>query len=365
MTRYILPIALGMCAAAMLHASAPAPVPLRLLRGGEEAPGPATRRGPIVLAEVHAQPAARADGLDARFVELYNSNPFPQRVGGWTLSGALEFTFPQGYSIPALGRVVIAPHADDVATIYGLTGVLQASRADAFEYTAQLRLHDELGAELFSVKIKDSDPWPAGIAGSGHTLVLARPSLGQTNPAAWSCSALPGGSPGAAEPARSTSRAMLLINELIPHSANSGGAVELINAGASTVSLAGCTISSAKTSASYTFPAGATLAPHALLAVDEATLGFAVTGAKDEILLRAPAAESSAVIDAVRLPAVPLGGAYGRSPDGSSRLALLSLPTPGSRNAPRTQSPVVLNEIMYHPLTENRDHEYIATSRAG
>ena len=138
MTRYILPIALGMCAAAILHASAPAPVPLRLLRGGEEAPGPATRRGPIVLAEVHAQPAARADGLDARFVELYNSNPFPHRLGGWTLSGALEFSFPQGYSIPALGRVVIAPHAADVATIYGLTGVLQASRADAFEYTAHL-----------------------------------------------------------------------------------------------------------------------------------------------------------------------------------------------------------------------------------
>lgn len=359
MTRFILSIALGLCAAAILHASAPAPVPLRLLHGGEEAPGPATRRGPIVLAEVHAQPPARADGLDARFVELYNSNPFPQRVGGWTLSGALEFTFPQGYSIPALGRIVIAPRAADVASIYGLTGVLQASRDNAFGYTAQLQLHDELGAELFSFKIKDSDPWPAGIAGSGHSLVLARPSLGQTNPSAWSRSALPGGSPGAAEPSRSASRATLLINELIPHSPSADGAVELINAGDEPIDLSGCTIASAKSSASYTFPSGATIAPHSLLAVDEATLGFAVTGAKDEILLRAPAAESSAVIDAVRLPAVPIGGAYGRSPDASCRLALLSLPTPESRNAPRTQSPVVLNEIMYHPLTENRDHEYI------
>lgn len=312
-----------------------------------------------MLAEVHAQPSARADGLDARFVELYNSNPFPQRVGGWTLSGALEFTFPQGYSIPALGRIVIAPRAADVASIYGLTGVLQASRDNAFGYTAQLQLHDELGAELFSFKIKDSDPWPAGIAGSGHSLVLARPSLGQTNPSAWSRSALPGGSPGAAEPSRSASRATLLINELIPHSPSADGAVELINAGDEPIDLSGCTIASTKRGAAYAFPAGASIAPHSLVAVDEAALGFAVTGAKDEILLRAPSGESSAVIDAVRLPAVPLGGAYGRSPDASSRLAILSSPTPGARNAPRAQSPVVLNEIMYHPLTESRDHEYI------
>ena len=34
---------------------------------------------------------------DLRFVELYNSNPYPERIGGFVLSGGLSFAFPSGY----------------------------------------------------------------------------------------------------------------------------------------------------------------------------------------------------------------------------------------------------------------------------
>lgn len=348
---------------ALLSADAAAlrPVPDRLVHGGTEAPGPATRRGPIVLTEVHAEPGPRADGRDVRFIELYNANPYPQRMGGWKLTGDLAYTFPAGYRMPGLSYLVIAVSPADVEAVYGLTGVLGATGGAKFSYSAEFVLSDEIGAELFNLKIKDSDPWPAGVAGSGHSLVLARPTRGQSEPSAWSRSVRPGGSPGAAEPDAPAAFRTLLINELVPHAPDASGALELINIGSAPVSLAGCRLVSQKLGAAYTFPADATLAAHALVAVDEATLGFAVSGNKDDILLRAPsdAADPNAVIDAVRLPAVPLGGAYGRAPDGSTALNHLLAPTPGARNAPRRPAPVVLNEIMYHPLSETKEHEYL------
>lgn len=349
------------CAAiSVLAAYAPASVPNRLVQGGREAAGAATRSGPIVLTEIHAQPAARSDGRDVRFVELYNSNPFSQDMGGWKLSGDLVYTFPAGYKMPGCSYVVIAPSPRDVESVYGLTGVLGATDGGAFSYTAELSLNDELGAELFSIKIKDADPWPGGIAGTGHSLVLTRPSRGQTRPAAWSRSAQSGGSPGRADPSAATTYATILINELIPHDpATSTGAIELINIGSSAVSLAGCRLVSQQRNAAYTFPAGTTLAAHAILAVDETTLRFAISGNKDEILLRAPSAGGDAIIDAVRLPAVALAGAYGRTPDGATAFTHLAAPTPGGRNASRALPPVVLNEIMYHPLDENKEHEYV------
>ena len=335
-------------------------VPDRLIHGGVEAAGAATRRGPIVLTEVHAQPAARNDGRDLRFIELYNSNPYPQRMGGWKLTGDLVYTFPAGYKMPGLSYLIIAPSPRDVESAYDLTGVLGASEGRTFSFTAELTLHDEIGAELFTFKIKDADPWPSGVAGTGHSLVLTRPTRGQTQPAAWSRSVRPGGSPGTAEPTRDNTYTTLLINELIPHNPTTNtGAIELINIGDQAVSLTGCRLVSQNQNTAYTFPANRTLAAHAVLAVDEATLGFAVSGNKDEILLRAPQTGTDAIIDAVRLPAVTVGGSYGRTPDGSTCLRHLATPTPGTRNASHALSPIVLNEIMYHPLDENKEHEYI------
>ncbi len=350
---------LALCAALLLGAASPSAVPDRLVHGGYEAPGPANRRGPIVLTEVQAEPAARADGRDVRFIELYNSNPYPQRMGGWQLSGDLAYSFPADYKMPGLSYLVLAPNPADVEAVYGITGVLQATEKGTFSYTASFALNDEIGAELFSVKLKDADPWPSGVAKTGHSLVMARPTRGQTEPAAWSRSALPGGSPGQADPARTTARNTLLVNELVAHGPHHDGYVELLNVGNGTVSLAGCRLVSKKLNASYTFPDGATLDPHALCVVDEATLGFFVSGNKDEIQLRAPQTETDAVLDAVRLPAAPFGAAYGRCPDGATTFDFLALATPGSRNAPRRAAPVVLNEIMYHPLSEEKEHEYV------
>jgi len=336
----------------------PASVPNRLVRGGVESAGPANRRGHLVLTEIHAAPSARADGRDVRFVELYNSAPFAVRVGGWKLTGDLNYTFPAGATIAGCSYVVLAPNPADVAAVYGLADVRQAT-GDDFSYTAELTLSDDIGAELFTFKIKDSDPWPAGVAGSGHSLVLARPSRGQTEPAAWSRSSAPGGSPGRAGPTSAATYQTLLINELIPHSPSATGAIELINLGDTALSLAGCRLVSKKRAAAYTFPSGTTLAAHAVVAISETTLGFQLSGNKDEILLRAPASSGDAVIDVVRLPTVPLDGAYGRYPDGAPLFSHLIYPTAGTRNAPRQQSPVVLNEIMYHPMDGNKEHQFI------
>ena len=52
-----------------------------------------SRRNPVAITEIHAAPPAREDGRDLRFIELFNSNPYLQRIGGYTLSGSISYTF--------------------------------------------------------------------------------------------------------------------------------------------------------------------------------------------------------------------------------------------------------------------------------
>ncbi len=336
---------------------APAAIPDRIRYGAVESPGPSSRRTAIAITEIQAAPATRNDGKDLRFVEIYNSNPFPESIGGYTLSGSIEYTFPAGYRIPANGYVVVAASPADIAEVYGISNVVAADSADNFSLPFAITFNDELKAWLSTIKVEDADPWPAGINGTGHSLVLARPSYGDGTPDGWARSAYIGGSPGKTDPARPTDFSGLLINEILPASQDDGGFIELLNAAASAKNLAQCTLE--RRNGSFTFPAGNTVSAKAKKVFDAAQLGFSANGAGDELLLRAPNGAGAYIIDAVRLPATEAGRSYGRYPDGGPLMSRLESVTPATANAKRAATPVVLNELMYNPITEDKNDEYI------
>ncbi len=345
-----------------------AATPLALLRPDAETPGPSSRRSPVAVTEIHYAPAPRGDGRDIRFIELYNSNPFSQPLGGYRFSGAVTYTFPSNAVLPAKGYLVIAPKPADLAAVYGVTNAIGGFDGANFRASSPLTLSDEIGAWLTTITLENQAPWPVAADGSGHSLVLARPSYGEREADGWAASARLGGSPGAAEPARSTTYDAVLLNEVLPHTGATPGFVELYNCSSSSVSLAACVLKhGSPASSGYVFPAGAVLPARGFLALDETALGFLINGNGDTLWLCAPDSMglSGVVLDVLRFGNQEVGVAYGRSPDGAALWSRLEAPTPATANTPRRPAEVVLNEIMYHPISEDNNDEYIELFNPG
>ncbi|MBO7655518.1 MAG: lamin tail domain-containing protein, partial [Kiritimatiellae bacterium] len=188
-------------------------LPDRLVRGIVETPGPSSRRSPLAVTEIHAAPAPRSDGKDLRFIEIFNSNPYPHRIGGHTLSGSMTYTFPTNAILPAKGYIVIAASAADIRSVYAITNVVQAVTCDESLLPGTVTLTDEMGAWLTTIAFEDADPWPVGIRGSGHSLVLAAPSYGERAADGWARSSHAVPTPGVADTERPTTHAGILINE--------------------------------------------------------------------------------------------------------------------------------------------------------
>src|SRR5205085_5612077 len=75
------------------------------------------------------------------------------------------------------------------------------------------------------------------------------------------------------------------------------------------------------------------------------------------IYLKNPA--QTRVLDAVRFSGQENGVATGRYPDGGEHFYRLSALTPGAANAPTRPSAIVINEIMYAPISSNADDQYV------
>lgn len=343
-----------------------AATPVALLRGGVEPPGPSSRRTALAVTEIQHTPAPRTDGRDTRYVELYNSNPYYQDIGGYRFSGAFDYTVPSGTVMSANSYLAVAPAPADVAAVCGISNVIGGFGAAAFDGTSGITLKDELGAWITTIDYADGPPWPVAADGSDHSLVLARPSYGDREADGWAASARPGGSPGAAEPARPATYEAVMFNEILAHAGTTPGFVELHNASTSAVSLAGCVIArGAPSSAGFAIPGGTVLPGRGLLAFDETALGFKINGDGDTLWLLAPAGTGLGVIDVNRFNDQEIGVAFGRCPDGDAAWSRLGSPTPAGVNAERSPADVVISEIMYHPISEDNDDEYIELFNPG
>ena len=65
------------------------------------------------------------------------------------------------------------------------------------------------------------------------------------------------------------------------------------------------------------------------------------------------------MLDAVQFGAQQNGVATGRWPDGANDFYRLSAKTPGAPNAAILPSDVVINELMYNPISGNDDDQYV------
>ena len=89
----------------------------------------------------------------------------------------------------------------------------------------------------------------------------------------------------------------------------------------------------------------------------ETNMPFALNALGEAIFFIKP--DGSRILDAVQFSTQQNGIAMGRWPDGANDFYRLQAKTPGAPNAPILISPVVINELMYDPISGNDDDQYV------
>ena len=175
------------------------------------------------------------------------------------------------------------------------------------------------------------------------------------DPRSWDISVELGGSPGGAN-LSALSPSTVLINEFLANGDATPDFVELFNYSTQAVNLADYTLSDDAGTNKFTFAPGTTLAPLGFVVLDESQLGFSLSSGGETVWLRNALGR---VVDAIRFGGQQRGVTTGRTPDGSPVLSRLRNPTPGGANATRLGADVVLNEIMYNPISGNDADEFV------
>ncbi len=325
--------------------------------------GASSRRTGLVFSEIMYHPAPRSDGEDLEFIEIFNAESVFIDLTGWRLAGAVDYQFPDSFRLESGQFAVVAAKPDSIARIYGYQGTLGPYKGHLNNQGETLMLLNRSGATRLEVPYQSTAPWPVAADGTGHSLVLARPSYGESDPRAWAASDRVGGSPGEVDAHWPNPSRHVVINELL---ANGGGPagqfVELYNASVATVDLSGCFLTIDPAAQGFRIPDGTILSGQGFAQFSEAELSFAIGSGGNTLYLFSPSRDR--VIDLIRFSAQENGVSFGRAPDGSPKFARLASPTPMAANASRRLEEVVINEVMYHSITEDDANTYVELHNA-
>ena len=329
-----------------------------------EKTGPSSRRSPLIISEVMYHPATREDGANLEFIEIYNSQPWWEELGNFRIDGDVRFTFPADARIDKLGYVVIAADPEAVKKAYGLEQVFGPFTGRLANSGGRLRLRNNLDAILFEVDYETRAPWPISADGAGHSLALGRPSYGERDVRAWTQSDTIGGSPGRADTLGDEPLRPLAINEIKTNREGDTPAfIELYNHSATEIDLSGATLTDSIGEKKHTFAEGTKLTGGETLAVTETALGFEFAADRGAVWLFN--AEGNRVLDALHYRPQPDGYSLGRTTDGSAQWDHFAEPTLGQANTAPFQHTVVINEIMYNPISLDDNDEYVELHNHG
>jgi len=290
-------------------------------------------------------------GRDFEFIELKNtSGSTTVGLSEMTFKG-VKYTFAPGTELAAGQIIVLAANATAFEGHYGFTpfGEYEGALDNGGE---RIRLLDCDGATVTTVKYNDKLPWPKEPDGAGYALVFEGTG-DQDDAAKWRRSNLIGGTPGYdAAPFYD-----VVISEALTHTdLPSVDAVELHNAGVGSVNIGGWYLSDTVSNYKKFQIPSTTLGPGGYAVFDENDFGsWALDSHGDEIYLTHWDGNGNLLYLAEeRFGGAANGVAFARHvcSDGDVDFVAQSVNTTlGSANAYPKVGPVVINEIMYNPLS--------------
>jgi len=314
----------------------------------------------VVINEIMYHPPKGKSNLE--FVELLNDSPTTWELTGWKFTSGIEFTFPEGSSIPAYGLLVVCANPDAVRRAYNIQNVVGPCGGSLSRAGALIELRNAAGGLIDRVDYKDDAPWPAGADGTGHSLSLVDPTSDNERGESWALSNELGGTPGRENFPKPPCRASVVINEVLFDSAQQTF-VELFNLTTATVELSDYALSDdAEVLAKFVIPKGTAIQPRGFRAFTPNEMGFALSPKRRKVFL---SASERYVSDAVACRKTDPGQSFGRWPDGSNSWYRMPHPTADAANTVTLQRDVVINEIMYHPWSERVQDEYVELYNRG
>jgi hypothetical protein len=154
----------------------------------------------------------------------------------------------------------------------------------------------------------------------------------------------------------------VVINEFL---ANAAGPdfIELFNRGTQPVDLSGAWLTDSAASLKFQIPAGTSISHGGFIVFHQDELGFGLDADGEDIFL--VNASRTRVVDSIRFAGQAFGVSTGRSPDGAAHFRELDSPTPGALNSGPLRRDIVINEIMYNPISGNDEDEFIELHNLG
>lgn len=137
---------------------------------------------PLVINEIHYNPDLDTEWVE--FIEIHNRAAEPANVGAWTLSGGINYVFPDGTVIPARGYLVVGEEPGALAAKFGVTAL--------GPYTGRLSgdgervvLRNQAAAEVDEVEYAPGFPWPTVGYAPGASIQLLNPGFDSAVAAHW------------------------------------------------------------------------------------------------------------------------------------------------------------------------------------
>jgi CotH kinase protein/Lamin Tail Domain len=143
----------------------------------------ATALSAVVINEIHAAPDIDQERVE--FVELHNNSPQAVNIGGWQLSGGVEFILPPATSIAPGAYLVIAQDPPALQRKFGFATSLGPWTGRLSGRGERVTLIDATGTEIDSVNFQLGFPWPTVGEAPGNSIELIHPSLDNSLGGHW------------------------------------------------------------------------------------------------------------------------------------------------------------------------------------
>jgi len=288
------------------------------------------------------------------FIELVNHGSTAVIMDGWQLCDEVQFDFPAGTILRPGEYLVIAASPEiveiDSAHVVGpWTGALD-------DDAAVVRLVSAGSVNVDTVEYRTHTGWPVA-GGTGSSIELMRATADNNVGESWVSSLEPGGTPGERN---SRSEGEVVINEFLASSAQGvDDWIELFNQGAGPEDISGWFLSNqASNLTAWAIPPDTILGSGEAIFFSKSEFEWDLSHDGGRLYLtRSNGGSIESVIDyGEQWPDVT----QGRYPDGYPSWAFYTNEgTPGASNGVPFVARVVINEVMYHPASENEGEEYI------
>jgi len=307
---------------------------------------------------------------DFEYIEVKNIDTKPLDIGGFMLKGTVTFTFPS-MALPAGGYALVVsnlPAFQSKYTNYPTMTIAGQYNGNLNDAGDEVILHGKFDEPVLDFTYSDS--WYPSSDGDGYSLNIINASAPISTwglKDSWQLSNLVGGSPGTDNSGLRPSS--VCINELLAHSdLPAGDWVELKNTSSDLIIIGGWWLSDTRTDLQkYQIAAGTHLHPGAFLVLTEAAnfanpadpgchtaFGYSEYG---------ETAFLTGTDDQGRLTGYREEQVFGASDrevaftryvtsTGNVDFVAESANTPLANNALPKIGPVVINEVMYHPLND-------------